>query len=410
MVVVPTMLTSEPGIDNLLESLEVRYLANQDRNIYFALLTDFRDAPEEHQAGDDKLLQQVARGVRDLNQKYRNDRAGIFFLFQRPRRWNKREKIWMGYERKRGKLADLNRCLRGGSLECFSKIVGDVALLQHIKYVITLDTDTQLPRDAARQLAATLAHPLNRPIYDTNKRLVVEGYTILQPRVAISLPSAGRSRFVKLFAGDPGIDPYTRMVSDVYQDVFHEGSFIGKGIYDVDAFERTVGGKFPENRILSHDLLEGSYARSALVSDVQIFEEYPANYETDARRRHRWMRGDWQIATWLLPRLPGPDVRRVENPLTGLSRWKIFDNLRRSLIPFALVFLLALGWVLFPVAAGSWGVFILLLIGLPSFCAALTELLLKSKELSLEPAYEKCRTEHHPTGGSSSFDGGISGA
>ena len=382
LVVVPTMLTSEPGIDNLLESLEVRYLANQDRNIYFALLTDFRDAPEEHQAGDDKLLQQVARGIRDLNQKYRNDRAGIFFLFQRPRRWNKREKIWMGYERKRGKLADLNRCLRGGSQECFSKIVGDVALLQHIKYVITLDTDTQLPRDAARQLAATLAHPLNRPIYDTNKRLVVEGYTILQPRVAISLPSAGRSRFVKLFAGDPGIDPYTRMVSDVYQDVFHEGSFIGKGIYDVDAFERTVGGKFPENRILSHDLLEGSYARSALVSDVQIFEEYPANYETDARRRHRWMRGDWQIATWLLPRLPGPDVRRVENPLTGLSRWKIFDNLRRSLIPFALVFLLALGWVLFPVVAGSWGVFILLLIGLPSFCAALTELLLKSKELS----------------------------
>ena len=178
------------------------------------------------------------------------------------------------------------------------------------------------------------------------------------------------------------MDPYTRMVSDVYQDVFHEGSFIGKGIYDVDAFERTVGGKFPENRILSHDLLEGSYARSALVSDVQIFEEYPANYETDARRRHRWMRGDWQIATWLLPRLPGPDVRRVENPLTGLSRWKIFDNLRRSLVPFALVFLLALGWVLFPVVASSWGVFILLFIGLPSFCAALTELVLKSKELS----------------------------
>jgi cyclic beta-1,2-glucan synthetase len=381
LVVVPTMLTSESGIENLLESLEVRYLANQDRNVYFALLTDFSDAPEEHEAGDDKLLQQAGEGVKALNQKYNGDRPGIFFLLQRPRRWNEHEKIWMGYERKRGKLADLNHCLRGGSQECFSKIVGNLAALPHIKYVITLDTDTQLPRDAARQLAATMAHPLNRPNYDTKKRLVVDGYTILQPRVAISLPSAGRSRFVKLFAGDPGIDPYTRTVSDVYQDVFHEGSFIGKGIYDVDAFERTVGGKFPENRILSHDLLEGSYARSALVSDVQLFEEFPASYDTDARRRHRWMRGDWQIATWLLPRLPGPDVRRVENPLSGLSRWKIFDNLRRSLIPFALVFLLALGWVLFPSAASIWGIFILLLIALPSFCAALTELLMKPKEL-----------------------------
>ncbi len=383
LVVVPTMLASAPGIENLLEALEVRYLANSDHNVYFALLTDFCDAPEEHKAGDDELLQLATKGIEALNQKYKSDRPCVFFLFQRPRRWNAREKIWMGYERKRGKLADLNRCLRDGSLECFSRIVGDFSTLPHIKYVITLDTDTQLPRDAARQLAATMAHPLNRPIYDTEKGLIVEGYTILQPRVAVSLPSAGRSRFVKLFSGDPGIDPYTRAVSDVYQDVFHEGSFIGKGIYDVDAFERTVGGKFPENRILSHDLLEGSYARSALISDIQLFEEFPASYGTDARRRHRWMRGDWQIATWLLPRLPGPDVRRVENPLTGLSRWKIFDNLRRSLVPFAVVFLLALGWMLFPQVANAWGLFILLIIVLPSLLAVLTEFLLKSKDSPL---------------------------
>ena len=383
LVVVPTILASAPGIENLLEALEVRYLANSDHNVYFALLTDFCDAPEEHQTGDDELLQLAAKGLQALNQKYKNDRPCVFFLFQRPRRWNAREKIWMGYERKRGKLADLNHALRGGSLECFSRIVGDLATLPNIKYVITLDTDTQLPRDAARQLAATMAHPLNRPIYDTEKGLIVEGYTILQPRVSVSLPSAGRSRFVKLFSGDPGIDPYTRTVSDVYQDVFHEGSFIGKGIYDVDAFERTVGGRFPENRILSHDLLEGSYARSALISDVQLFEEFPASYGTDARRRHRWMRGDWQIATWLLPRLPGPDMRRVENPLTGLSRWKIFDNLRRSLVPFALVFLLALGWLLFPQVPNAWGLFILCIIALPSFLAVFTELLLKSKDSTL---------------------------
>ena len=383
MVVVPTMLIRVPGVVNLLEALEVRYLANCDHNVYFALLTDFRDASTEHLTGDDELLRRAGEGIQALNQKYQRDRPCIFFLFQRPRRWNAREKIWMGYERKRGKLADLNRILRGGSLECFSRIVGDFSTLPHIKYVITLDTDTQLPRDAARQLAATMAHPLNHPIYDTEKGLVVEGYTILQPRVAVSLPSAGRSRFVKLFSGDPGIDPYTRTVSDVYQDVFHEGSFIGKGIYDVDAFERTVGGKFPENRILSHDLLEGSYARSALISDVQLFEEFPSSYNSDARRRHRWMRGDWQIATWLLPRLPGPHVRRVENPLTGLSRWKIFDNLRRSLVPAALVFLLALGWMLFPPVANAWGLFILFIIALPSFLAVFTEFLLKPKDSPL---------------------------
>ena len=383
LVVVPTMLASQPEIENLLEAIEVRYLANGDRNVYFALLTDFRDAAEEHQAGDDELLEQAGKGIEALNQKYKTDRPCIFFLFHRPRRWNEQEKIWMGYERKRGKLADLNRCLRGGRLESFSKIVGDLSTLPRIQYVITLDTDTQLPRDAARQLAATMAHPLNRPVYNAEKGLIVDGYTILQPRVAVSLPSAGRSRFVKLFSGDPGIDPYTRTVSDVYQDVFHEGSFIGKGIYDVDAFERTVGGKFPENRILSHDLLEGSYARSALISDVQLFEEFPSSYNVDARRRHRWMRGDWQIATWLLPRLPGPDARRLENPLTGLSRWKIFDNLRRSLVPFALFLLLTLGWILFPPTAGVWSFFILSIVALPSLLSIAAEIFLKPKDLPL---------------------------
>ncbi|HTA94482.1 MAG TPA: cyclic beta 1-2 glucan synthetase, partial [Verrucomicrobiae bacterium] len=381
LVVVPTMLASVRGVETLLESLEVRYLANSDDNVFFALLTDFHDAPKEHLPGDDELLQRASAGIETLNQKYKNDRPCIFYFFHRPRRWNEQEKIWMGYERKRGKLTDLNHCLRGGGVEHFSKIVGDLSALPHIKYVITLDTDTQLPRDAARQLAATMAHPLNRPIYDTKKGLIVEGYTILQPRVAVSLPSAGRSRFVKLFSGDPGIDPYTRTVSDVYQDVFHEGSFIGKGIYDVDAFEQSVGGKFPENRILSHDLLEGSYARAALVSDVQLFEEFPSRYSADTRRRHRWMRGDWQIATWLLPRLPGLDARRVQNPLTGLSRWKIFDNLRRSLVPFALVFLLLLGWILFPKSAGAWGILILSIIVLPSLLAVLTEFLRKPKDL-----------------------------
>jgi len=220
MVVVPTMLTSAAGIDRLIETLEIHYLANRDPNVHFALLTDFRDAPEAVMADDQALLQRVRAGVELLNRRYLSAAPGLFFLFHRPRRWNAGEGRWMGYERKRGKLAEFNALLRGGARECFSDLVGKTAILPEIKYVITLDTDTQLPRDAARQLVGTMAHPLNRPNFDAGRGVVSEGYAILQPRVGVSLPSARRSWFVRLFAGDAGIDPYTREVSDVYQDIF----------------------------------------------------------------------------------------------------------------------------------------------------------------------------------------------
>ena len=224
----------------------------------------------------------------------------------------------MGYERKRGKLADLNALLRGRAAGRFSRVVGDTAILPQVKYVITLDADTQLPRDAARQLVGAMMHPLNRARYDEDKQRVTEGYGILQPRVAVSLPGANRSHYARLWASEPGIDPYTRVVSDVYQDLFGEGSFIGKGIYDVDAFDLAVGGRFPENRILSHDLLEGCYARAGLLTDVQVYEEYPSRYDEDVRRRYRWIRGDWQLWRWLLPGVPGRDGRRSRNPLPAL--------------------------------------------------------------------------------------------
>ena len=357
MVVVPTMLTSLGTVARLAESLEIHYLANRDQNLHFALLTDFQDAQEEFQSADNSLIQRAVAAVEMLNAKYQADRPNIFFLFHRPRRWNEVEGLWMGYERKRGKLTEFNALLRGGPATCFSQMVGDTSILPAIKFVITLDTDTQLPRDTARRLAGTMAHPLNRPRFGAVKGVVTEGYGILQPRVGVSLPSAGRSWFVKLFAGDVGIDPYTRAVSDVYQDLFQEGSFIGKGIYDVDAFQQAVAGRFPENTILSHDLIEASHARSALVSDVELYEEYPSRYNTDINRRHRWIRGDWQIAQWLLPRVPGPDVRRIANPLSALSQWKILDNLRRSLVPAALLLLLAGTWILLPGfgAAGTLG-------------------------------------------------------
>jgi cellobiose phosphorylase len=382
LVVIPTMLTSAPDIEDLAEALEVRFLANRDDNLYFGLLTDFRDAIEESIPEDEPLLRLARERIEELNEKYRDAKSDPFFLFHRPRLWNPRERVWMGYERKRGKLAELNALLRGGSGDRFSLIVGKTAVLSSVKYVITLDTDTQLPRDSARQFVGAMAHPLNRARYDEMEQRVSEGYGILQPRVAVSLPGSNRSRYAQLFGSEPGIDPYTRAVSDAYQDVFGEGSFIGKGIYDVDAFERALNGRFPENRILSHDLLEGCYARSGLLSDVQLYEDYPSRYSADVSRRHRWIRGDWQIASWLVSRVPGPGKRRRRNPLSLLSQWKIFDNLRRSLLPSALTLMLLLGWmVLSPLWLWTLAVIGILLV--PPMVASVPELFRKPDDVML---------------------------
>ena len=376
LVVTPTMLTSVSGIEALVDALEVRFLANRDDSLHFGLLTDLRDADAETLPEDEALVQLAAHRVQALNDKYRRVRGDTFFLFHRGRRWNPQERVWMGYERKRGKLADLNALLRGDSEGRFSRVVGDTAILLDVKYVITLDTDTQLPRDAARELVGAMTHPLNRPRYDADQQRVCEGYGILQPRVAVSLPGANRSRYARLYGSDAGIDPYTRAVSDLYQDWFQEGSFIGKGIYDVDAFEQALNGRFPENQILSHDLLEGCYARSGLLSDVQLYEEYPACYSVDVGRRYRWIRGDWQIARWLLPRVPDLEGRPRKNPLSGLSLWKLFDNLRRSLVPAAVTLLFVLGWTLLS-SPLLWTLAVLGIILLPSVLTSLLGLLEK---------------------------------
>jgi len=386
MVVVPTLLSGLQEIDDLLEALEIRYLGNRDSNLFFALLTDFPDAPERTLPDDDALLAHAHAAVQALNETYRDDRPCIFYLFHRPRVWNPYERVWMGYERKRGKLEQFNALLRSGEQAAFSDIVGDASILASIRYVITLDTDTQLPRDAARTLVGNIAHPLNRPVYDPDKRRIVEGYAILQPRASISLTSASQSRFAKLFAGESGIDPYTRQVSDVYQDIFGEGSFIGKGIYDVDAFRQAVDGRFPENLILSHDLLESGYARSALVTDVELIEELPASYAMEASRRHRWIRGDWQLAGWLLPRVPGPPgskgskPTRQPNPLSALSVWKLFDNLRRSLVAPSLLALLAGGWLFGPGPAWFWTLLVAAIVLVPTLLGTAIEFIRKPQE------------------------------
>ncbi|ANB03777.1 GH36-type glycosyl hydrolase domain-containing protein [Ectothiorhodospira sp. BSL-9] len=377
MVIVPTLLTGPKDIDHLLEALEIRYLGNRDPNLFFALLTDFPDAPQEVQPQDAALLEQARTAVERLNLRYREDRPGIFYLFHRPRVWNPFERVWMGYERKRGKLEQFNARLRGEGSGAFSEIIGDTGRLTSIRFVITLDTDTQLPRDAARQLVGNLAHPLNRPVLDPERGRIVEGHGILQPRTSISLNSALQSRFSRLFAGEPGMDPYTREVSDVYQDLFGEGSFVGKGIYDVDAFRHAIDGRLPENLILSHDLLEGGYARSALVTDVDLLETLPATYPAEASRRHRWIRGDWQLMGWLLPRVPAPRGRtpaRVPNPLSALSRWKLFDNLRRSLVAPSLLALLLGGWLLGVGPVWLWSLLVLALVVVPALLPAMIDL------------------------------------
>ncbi|MFZ2269233.1 MAG: glucoamylase family protein [Azonexus sp.] len=382
LVVVPTMLGSLSGVEELIEALEVRFLANRDPRLHFGLLTDFRDAAAEIQDDDDELLELASQRITELNHKYAGPAGDSFFLLHRPRRWNAGEGIWMGYERKRGKLAELNALLRFGTRDAFSRIVGETAPLVDVRYVITLDTDTSLPRDAAREFAATMAHPLNRPQIDAATQLVVAGYGILQPRMAVSLPSTNRSRYARLCGSEAGVDPYTRAVSDVYQDLFNEGSFIGKGIYDVEAFELSLQDRFPENRILSHDLLEGCHARAGLLSDVQLYEDYPARYSADVSRRRRWIRGDWQIATWLLSSVPGPAAERRKNPLSVLAQWKLLDNLRRSLVPSGLFVLLLLGWAAVP-STLAWTLMIVGILFLPALLTSALALLQKPKDIRL---------------------------
>nr|WP_262901438.1 glycoside hydrolase family 94 protein [Flavihumibacter profundi] len=383
LIIIPTMLTSKPEIEGLVEALEVHFLANKAEHLHFGLLTDFKDAATETDPEDGPLIELASQRIAELNAKYAQTDSDIFFLFHRPRKWNGQDRQWMGYERKRGKLTELNALLRGEARDAFTHIVGRKDIFPEIRYVITIDSDTQLPRDAAYKIIATMAHPLNRAKYDEHKERVTEGYGILQPRVALSIPGTHNSFFARMHGSDLGIDPYTRTTSDVYQDLFDEGSFIGKGIYEVDIFRQGLDNRFPENRILSHDLLEGCYLRSGLLSDVQLYEEYPSKFSADVKRRHRWIRGDWQIAAWILPFIPAEGKGWHKNHLSALSRWKIFDNIRRSLVPSALMVLLLLGWsVLYD--AWFWTLVVTALLLLPSLIAATFDILHKPKEILLK--------------------------
>jgi hypothetical protein len=362
LVAVPTLLGSEAQVRESVRDLEIRFLGNRDPHLHFALLTDPPDAQQRSDHRDD-LAGLCASLVEELNRRYGATR---FFLLHRHRVYNAAEGRWMGWERKRGKLLDLNNLLRGG-YDSFPMKVGDLSLLSTVRYVITLDADTQLPRDSAHRLVGTLAHPLNRAVIDPITNTVVEGYGILQPRVGISVHSANRSRLANIYSGQSGFDIYTRAVSDVYQDLMGEGSFTGKGIYEVDVFRQVLSERFPLNVILSHDLIEGAYARAGLVSDVELIDDYPSHFSAYSRRKHRWIRGDWQIMRWLLPRVPDTANRLVPNPISITSRWKILDNLRRSLVETATFVLLLAGWFFLPGGPDRWTVAVLALLLVPAY-------------------------------------------
>ncbi|MBN2117748.1 MAG: hypothetical protein JW730_14325 [Anaerolineales bacterium] len=354
MVVIPALLATERDAPFLLRQIENHFISNSDPNIFFALITDYADAPEKEMPGDDKPIAQTKAAIEQLNKKYGHSGYQPFYFFHRERTWNESEERWMGWERKRGKLEEFNNLLRGSDSTTFFVKVGDLRVLPSIRYVITLDADTVLPREAARQLIGALAHPLNQAEFDPVSGEIKAGHTILQPRVQVRPAASNQSLFTRVYSGDSIIDLYTRAVSDVYQDLFDEGNYVGKGIYDVEAFQKSLHGKIPENHLLSHDLFEGMQGRCGLVTDVVLFEDYPPHYLLYTNRLHRWARGDWQLLPWLGNQVPHRTKGRARNSLSLIDRWKLLDNLRRSLLPPTVLTLIICGWLALPGPSLAW--------------------------------------------------------
>ena len=368
LVVVPTLLADEAHIEAQVSLLEVHFLGNADGDVRFALLTDWTDAPSERVPEDDALLAAAAAAIDRLNERHGEAPGGgaRFLLFHRERRWNPTQGVWMGWERKRGKLHELNALLRGSTSTSMLDTGRPSSIPPSgVRYVITLDSDTRLPRGAAARLVGAMAHPLNRPVFDSRSGRVVDGHAILQPRVTTTLPDEREaSVFQRVYSGSAGIDPYASAVSDVYQDLFGEGTYTGKGIYDLDVFEQALADRAPENTLLSHDLLEGTFTRAGLVTDIELFDESPSRYQEAAARQHRWARGDWQLLPWILGRTHSATGHASNIP--AIARWKMLDNLRRTLLaPLALATLL-LAWTVPSVSLGLWTVFILAALLVPA--------------------------------------------
>jgi cyclic beta-1,2-glucan synthetase len=384
IVVVPSLLLSVPHVQAVIDNLEIAFLANRDPNIHFAFLGDPTLAQAEHVPEDDLVAEAARRGIDELNARYEAE-AGLrpFHLFLRGRRFSESEQAWMGWERKRGFIDEFVWELRNGRDTTIHTRIGDEEWLRGVTFVLTVDADTVVPRDSAKRLVATIAHPLNRARWNPDEGRVSHGYGLIQPRVGMSLPGAQRSRFSRMYSSGTGVDPYAMAVSDTYQDVFGEGSFTGKGIFEVDVFLGVLHGTFLENALLSHDLIEGCFLRTALASDTEVIDDAPANYLSSAKRLHRWVRGDWQTLPFLgtTVRTEGGAVMR--NPLSALHRWKIIDNLRRSLVAPLTLLLFTLGWLVLPARALLWPLFLPLVVLFPAYFSLADSMISRSRKVSL---------------------------
>jgi cyclic beta-1,2-glucan synthetase len=394
MVVVPTMFSSPQDVQKQIEKLEIRSLANHEPSLQFALLSDFRDSDEKETESDRLILEQAEKSIQELNQKYKSQFGDKFYLLHRERLWNELEGKWMGWERKRGKLEEFNSLLCDlTSKTSYCVISGDFQQSINradVKYVITLDSDTKLPPESAKNLIRTISHPLNRAIYDPEKKRITSGYSIIQPRISITPESARKTWFSKIFSGNVGIDPYSTAVSDIYQDLSGEAVFTGKGIYDVQAFHDVMDNRFPENRILSHDLIESTYLRAGLATDIELFDDFPSTYVSFSKRNHRWIRGDWQIVAWLFSKVPGRDWKEP-NRINLLSKWKIFDNLRRSLSPFFLTIFFIAGWFLLPGSAWIWTAAAFGILAFPIYISLSGDMLNRPERVKWKLYMEKVR-------------------
>jgi len=382
IVTVQGLFYDTKSIETAIEGLEIRFLANDDPNLFFALLGDFKDSDAEQLAGDAELLSTAEQLVTELNERHCAGEAARFFVLFRRRVWNSTQQQFMGWERKRGKISEFNRLILGADNTSFLIDEPSLTLLRTIRFVITLDSDSTLPRGVAAKLAGTLAHPLNRPIFDEQTNVVAKGYAIIQPRVTVGFGSANASRFSAIFSGNLGLDPYTQLISDVYQDLFHEGSYIGKGIYDVPAFERALADRVPENSMLSHDLFEGCFARVALTTDIEIFDDFPSRYDAYAKRLYRWVRGDWQLLPWIFPLVRNAAGERYPNPISKLGRWKLVDNLRRSLVAPSCFVFLGLALLLLPGNPLSWLFLVMLAIAFPVYANAANALINSPRDVA----------------------------
>jgi cellobiose phosphorylase len=373
MVVIPALLSDRKRVIELMENMENHYLGNKEKNIYFALLGAFKDSDREINNEDLSVIQEASDRIVALNTKYAQGNKDIFYFYNRQRTFNEIDETWTGWERKRGALMEFNELLLGSTDTTFSFFSNDMIPDTNIKYVITLDADTVLPLGMVKKMIGTMAHPLNKPVIDPQKGIVTKGYGLMQPRVSFDSDSSNKSVFSRIYTGQEGLDPYASAISDVYQDLFDEGIFTGKGIYDLKVFHTVLKGKLPENAILSHDLLEGSFVRAALVSDLELVDAYPSKFNSFMARLHRWIRGDWQLVPWLLSGIYNKNNTLVPNPLSHISKWKMMDNLRRSLLTPSVLILIALGLSILPGPGTYWVGLGITATGLPLVLSLLTQ-------------------------------------